>query len=98
MTYAIETALQKRTQYFNEIIADDKNLRTWWFILDRSDLIIEEKKFILDFSIRFVQQSVREKMEIDFYTIRFNRLIAKEVRHNINAVYVLKGWDTMELR
>ena len=60
--------------------------------------MIEEKKFILDFSIRFVQQNIREKSEEDFYTIRFDRLIAKEIRHNIDAVYALKGWDTMSLR
>ncbi len=98
MTYAIETAFQRRIYYFNNLISDDKNLRTWWFILDRSDLMIEEKKFVLDFSIRFVQQNIREKLEEDFYTIRFDRLIAKEIRHNIDAVYVLKGWDTMSLR
>ena len=98
MTHAIKTALQKRMQFFNEITEDDKNLRTWWLILDRSDLNIEEKRFILDFSISFVQQSLREKLETDYYNIRFDRLIAKEIRHNINAVYVLKGWDTMELR
>ena len=98
MTYAIETFFQRRMNYFNNLISDDKNLRTWWLILDRSDLMIEEKKFVLDFSIRFVQQNIREKSEEDFYIIRYDRLIAKEIRHNIDAVYVLKGWDTMALR
>ena len=98
MMNAINLAVKKRAQYFDDIIRDDKNLRIWWFILDRSDLNIEEKKFILDFSFRFVQQHVQDKLDEDFYSIRFDRLIAKEIRHNINAVYTLKGWQTLELR
>ncbi len=97
MTNAIDIALNKRTQYFDDIIVDDKNLRTWWFILDRCDLYIEEKQFVLEYSIKSVRQQVENKLDQDFFLTRFDRFIAKEIRHNIRAIYTLKGWNTIEL-
>ena len=99
MTNAIDTIVeQKRTEYFSRIISDDTNLRTWWFILDRSDLKQEEKQFILKFSCNYVRQYVENKPDQDYFSIRLDRFVAKEIRHNIHAIYTLKGWNTRELR
>ena len=97
MTTAIEVAFNKRTQHFEDIIRDDKNLRTWWFILDRCDLNKEEKQFILEYSIKYVKQYVESKLDEDYFQIRFDRFIAKEIRHNIRSIYDLKGWNTIEV-